>query len=329
LSRFIPGLAVSALLAALASWICSALRGSLILEPLVAGMLLGILLTALLGTQAPLKPGLDLGSRTLLEAAIVLLGFRLNFAQIAALGPAALLGVVLFVPLIVLAAALLGRLWKLDPRLAVLIGVGSGICGSSAIAAVAPCIGAQEEDSALAISGLSVLGALAVIAFSAAAFSVSLSEPQYGVWAGLSLQAVPNAIAAAHARGLEAGDVGTVVKMARVALLAPLALLLSLIFQSRAGADESPGTRRAIGVPLYVILFIAAATLNSLGWVPASLSSLLARGSALLMLLAMTALGLGVDVRGLRHKAGPAFSLSVVLFLLVAASAYAWARWVV
>lgn len=327
--QILPGFALAALLAVIAHYLSAAIKPWVIVEALVAGMLLGILLTVFIGPKKPLKPGLDFTARNLLEVAIILLGFRLNFSEIARLGPAALIGVVLFVPLIVLAATLMGRAWKLDRKLAVLIGVGSGICGSSAIAAIAPCIGAEEEDSALAVSGLSVLGAIAVIVFSAVAGSVRLSEPQYGVWAGLSLQAVPNAIAAAHARGTLAGDVGTLVKMARVALLAPMALLLTFLFGRRQAAAAGSKHPPRVAVPLYVILFIAAATANSVGIIPKQASGWLAAASGNLMLLAMTALGIGVDLRSLRHKAGPAFSLSVVLFLAVAGSAYAWARWVV
>jgi uncharacterized integral membrane protein (TIGR00698 family) len=383
LTKLLPGLLACVLLAAVAWWLSDLLKqqAQLLLEPLVIGIVLGIALSAL-GLNRPwLKPGVAFSARQVLELAIVLLGFKLSFARLAALGGPALLGVVLFVPLIVLAAVPLGRLFRLPPRLAVLIGVGSGICGSSAIAAVAPVIGAEEADAALAVSGLSVLGAGGVLLYAAINHALPLSDAQYGVWAGLSMQAVPNALAAAFARSAAAGDIGTIVKMARVALLAPLALGLALWFRPRpenAGlqarspasgvprplstdpaaqpstepadglADDAdrglrtsgkplavqaagPKTRapRAPGVPLYVILFIAAGALNSTGWAPAAWSKACADASALLMIVAMSALGLGVDFASLRKRAGPAFTMSALLFLLVAASAYAWSLWVV
>lgn len=324
----LPGLLLSCVIAA-AAWLLSGwLSRWLLLEALVIGILLGIAVSAVLGSRAVLKPGVGFSARTLLELAIILLGFKLSFAKLAALGGPALLGVVLFVPLIVLAAIPLGRLFGLSPKLAVLIGVGSGICGSSAIAAVAPVIRADDEDAALAVSGLSVLGAGAVLLFAAFTHSIPLSDTQWGVWAGLSMQAVPNAIAAAFARSTEAGDVGTIVKMARVALLAPIALGLAWWF-SRSSSGNPDGEAAAPGVPLYVILFVLAGALNSTGWLPELASTRCAQASSILMLVAMSALGLQVDFASLRKRAGPAFVMSCVLFLAVAASAYAWSAWVV
>ena len=357
LTKLLPGLAVCALIAG-AAWLLSALLkrfANVILEPLVIGILLGIAASALGLNRPLLKPGVTFSAKQLLELAIILLGFKLSFAKLAALGGPALLGVVLFVPLIVLVSVPLGKLFRLPPKLAVLIGVGSGICGSSAIAAVAPVIGADEADAALAVSGLSVLGAGAVLLYAAITHALPLSDTQYGVWAGLSMQAVPNALAAAFARSPVAGDVGTIVKMARVALLAPIALGLALWFRPRREAavqhppnTSEPGERmlhsslptgerpsalgpapRAPGVPLYVILFVAAGALNSTGWLPPQLTDVCAQASALLMIVAMCALGLGVDFASLRKRAGPAFTMSALLFLGVALSAYAWSLWVV
>jgi uncharacterized integral membrane protein (TIGR00698 family) len=363
LVKLLPGLAVCIALAAAAWGLSALLKPYVILEPLVIGIVLGIAASALNLNRPAFKPGVTFSAKQLLELAIILLGFKLSFAKLAALGGPALWGVVLFVPLIVLAAVPLGRLLRLSPRLAVLIGVGSGICGASAIAAVAPVIGADEADAALAVSGLSILGAAAVLLYAAVTRLLPLSDTQYGVWAGLSLQAVPNALAAAFARSPAAGDVGTIVKMARVALLAPIALGLAWWFRRRVGPGRAPAAGQpreessdsrgaprpttagaqdqsaaaahpgpaphAPGVPLYVILFVAAGALNSTGWIPAAWTAVCATASALLMVVAMSALGFGVDFHHLKQRAGPAFTMSALLFLLVAASAYAWSAWVV
>jgi uncharacterized membrane protein YadS len=196
-----------------------------------------------------------------------------------------------------------------------------------------------------------------VLLYAAINHLLPLTDVQYGVWAGLSMQAVPNALAAAFARSPAAGDVGTIVKMARVALLAPIALGLALWFRPRREAawqhpsaatefgDEelrlpsslptheaglkTRAPARAPGVPLYVILFVLAGALNSTGWLPGPLTDACAQASAWLMIVAMSALGLGVDFASLRQRAGPAFTMSAVLFLMVALSAFAWSAWVV
>lgn len=319
------------LLACAAYWVSKALKPWLILEPLVAGMLLGILITAAIGLRAVLKPGLDLCTKWLLEASVVLLGFRLLFGDIAALGPAALGAVLVLPPCLIALATWLGPLFGLSRRLSLLVGVGNAICGLSATAAVARSIGADERDTALATSGLGVLGAAAVLGFTVVAHHSGLGTEQYGAWAGLSLQAVPNALAAAYAHSEPAGQVGTLMKMARVAMLAPIALVITLLVgqrrqaaAARAGAAASSGR---ITVPAYIILMVAATGLHSSGWLPDALCKQFAQISGILLVVAMCALGLGVDLRSLRGQAGPAFGFSAFAFLAMCALSYAWARW--
>ncbi len=298
------------------------------MEPVVVGVLLGLAVGLFQLPRQKLKPGIDFAGKTILEAGVVLLGFKLDFRHLMELGPLALVGVVILVPLVVLAGIGLGRLFGLSPKLAVLIGVGSGICGSSAIAAVAPCIEAEEKESVLAIGGLSVLGAFAVIVYTALSYVVPLTNIQYGVWSGLSMQAVANAIAAAFARGDTAGEIGTLVKMARVALLAPLSLLLAWRYTPRDTQHLDARGKlklRMSGIPMYVLLFIAAAIVGSSGLVPQAALKWLGLGSAIMIASAMAALGLSVDARSLRQSAGPAIAASALLFLFVAGISYVWA----
>ncbi|MCC7478649.1 putative sulfate exporter family transporter [bacterium] len=328
LRSLLPGLGLVALVSAIAWFAAGWINQFFPMEPVVLGVLLGLAVGLFQLPRPALKPGVDFAARSILEAGVVLLGFKLDFRHLLELGPWALVGVVVLVPLVVLAGIALGRAFRLSPKLAVLIGVGSGICGSSAIAAVAPCIEAEEKDSVLAIGGLSVLGALAVIAYTALSYVVPLSDIQFGVWSGLSMQAVANAIAAAFARGDTAGEIGTLVKMARVALLAPLSLLLAWRFTPRDVQHLDARGRlklRMSGIPVYVLLFIAAAIVGSSGLVPEAALKWLGLGSAILIASAMAALGLSVDARALKNNAGPAILVSTLLFVFVALISYAWA----
>lgn len=332
ISKALPGIAAAALLACAAYWVSQAVKPWLILEPLVAGMLVGILITAALGLRPALRPGLELCTKWLLEASVVLLGFRLLFTDIARLGPAALAAVLILPPALIGISWYLGPLFGLSRRLSLLVGAGNAICGLSATAAVARSIGADERDTALATSGLGVLGAAAVLGFTAVAHHCGLDGEHYGAWAGLSLQAVPNALAAAYAHSELAGQVGTLMKMARVAMLAPIALVITLLVGRRqqAAAARSGATAQArrITIPIYIILMLAATSIHSSGVLPEALCKQLAQLSAILLVVAMCALGLSVDVRGLRSQAGPTFGFSALMFLLMCSLAYAWARWV-
>ncbi len=120
-----------------------------------------------------------------------MLGFKLNFQALIELGPKMSLVVVAFVPLVLVTATFLGRKMGIGKKLAVLIGVGSSICGASAIVAMAPTINAEDDDAIIAVGVVSLLGAVGVLVYSAFAAVSPLTDIQYGLWSGLSLQAWP------------------------------------------------------------------------------------------------------------------------------------------
>ncbi len=317
--QLFPGALAVYLLAVLSAWLNGLLAPVVNLEALTIGIILGMLIGNLVRLPAAFRPGFAFALETLLKVGIILLGLKLDFRSLVGLGPKALLLVLVLVPSVLALALLLGRLLKADRRLAALVGVGSCICGASAVVAVAPGIGARKEDSVIAVSVVSFLGAVGVLVYTAVGMAGALTDAQYGIWSGATLQAVAHCLAAAFARGAEAGEIGALVKMARVVMLVPVALVLGMLF-GRGGQAARKAAR--VKFPTYVLWFVLAGVLRSTGLVPAALVGAATKLSATLILMAMIAMGLGVDFRSIRDKGVKGLALGALLFLGTSVAVY-------
>lgn len=316
--KLFPGLLFVFVIAILSMNINDALKNKINLEALTIGIIIGMIYNNTIGVQEIFKPGAKYSLKTLLKFGIVLLGFKLNFQSLFALGPKVLVAVILFVPTVLLLARFLGRLLQADDKLATLIGVGSCICGASAVVAMSPCIDADEEDSVVAVSIVSFLGAIGVILYSFIGLASTMSNIQYGFWAGISLHGVAHAIAAAFARGSAAGEIGTFVKMARVVMLVPVALILSYLFRTQ----EQDKTKTKVKFPMYILYFILAGFIRSTGLVLPMMQAGFSKLSSVFILMAMIAMGLSVDFKNIKDKGMKALWIGMLLFILTSVSTY-------
>ena len=297
------------------------LTGHPYVEALVIAILIGIAIRTAWVPGERFKAGIAFCAKQVLEIAVTLLGASVSLSAIVASGPALLTGIVAAVVLTILASCALCRLLGLPVRMALLIACGNAICGNSAIAAVAPVIGADSRDVAAAIAFTAVLGVLMVLGLPLFVPLAGFSEHQYGVLAGLTVYAVPQVLAATVPIGLLATQVGTLVKLVRVLMLGPVVVALSLLAPRlpAAGATAKAGPRR-LGffklVPWFILGFLALATARSLGLVPDASVAPLSKLAGVLTVVSMAALGLGVDVRVLA-RVGARVTLAVTGSLLV------------
>lgn len=325
----LPGAAVCAAVTTVAAGLAhveALLFGRAWVETLVLAILLGTLVRSLWTPPAQLQKGIAFCGKQVLEFAVVLLGGSISAATVIAAGPqlmASVAGVVIFA---LLASFAIGRALKLPARMATLIACGNAICGNSAIAAVAPVIGASSADVAASIAFTAVLGVVTVLALPLLGEALHMSALQYGTLAGLTVYAVPQVLAATVPMGSVAVQVGTLVKLVRVLMLGPVCLVLSLIMHRAAGKTATKLTFGKL-VPWFIIGFLGMIALNSLGLIPQFVLTPMRVAATLLTILAMAALGLGVDIRvvgraGGRVTAavtGSLLTLMVISFLLVRA----------
>ena len=318
IAQLAPGVALCAALS-LAAIGLQALEehwtGRPFLEALVIAILLGTLLRTLWTPGPRWTPGIGFSAKALLEVAVMLLGASISFQAVAQAGLGLIVGIAMVVAVALGASYGLCRGLGLPKRMAVLVACGNSICGNSAIAAVAPVIGARAEDVASSIAFTAVLGVIVVLALPLLAPALDLTLTQYGVLAGLTVYAVPQVLAATIPVGIASAQIGTLVKLVRVLMLGPVVILLSILAGRRSQAAR-PGLSLNRLVPWFIIGFLSLALLRSLGLIPDAVLKAVLPTATLLTILAMAALGLGVDLKVL-GRVGGRVTLAVTLSLLV------------
>ncbi|MDC3378900.1 putative sulfate exporter family transporter [Planctomycetota bacterium] len=297
-------------------------------------LILGALLGAFPGARQRLAAGAQRVSKTAIPAAIVLIGFGLEGGSLLEGGSfvSSLAVVLLSMTAAFVAALVFGRLLGLDPRTSLLIGAGTAVCGNSAILAVAPVVKPPDEDVALSVGVITLLSVVMLFGIPALAGGIGLEEARGGAVAGLTVHALPQALAAGETLGAEALEAATLYKLMRVAMLAPLVLILATALRRKGGSE---GAKRA-GIPLYLVLFAVAAGLRSLGAVdsPVAIGGVerplwewATLGGKGLLAIALAAIGMGLEVRRL-VRVGPrvlaAAVAAVVCLIGVAVLLVSW-----
>jgi uncharacterized integral membrane protein (TIGR00698 family) len=281
------------------------------LGEVIFAVLLGLAAGNAIRLPASASPGIRFAFQTLLRLAIVLLGAGFSFLSAVAIGGKAL-GMVAALMVLALAVAHgLGRLAAVHDKLATLIGVGTAVCGNSAISATAPVIGASDEDMAFAIATNTLFGTLAVFAYPLLGHALGLSDAAFGTWAGTAVNDTSQVVATGFAYSDAAGKIATVVKLTRNALMGVVIVTLGLIYRRRqegAGVASGFGSRLRQSVPIFVVGFLAMAVLNTLGvfaWISArtggDVSGILQSAARWLILFALAGVGLGTRLTAMRR----------------------------
>ncbi len=291
------------------------------IDSMLIAIVIGMVIRNTVGLPARFVPGVKTAVMSLTSIGIVLMGAKLDFHDIARTSTTALLISVVCVGVALVLTIGLCRRMGVSEKLGTLIGVGTAICGSSAIAVAAPVIEADDRDTAFAITTVTLFGMVAVFVLPLLGNALGLDETEFGVWAGTSVHAVPQVVAAGFAYGPTAGEVATIVKLARVLLLAPVVIGLAIWYGRKKRAQHVAHVTRigSIGtlVPPFIVGFLVLALANTLHLLPdftlhlrdsflwdggdkkIVLAKLVTQISGFLLAISMAGVGLGVDVRGL------------------------------
>ncbi len=316
-ARLLPGIALAVLVSGLAILFERgevALSGGRWIESLVLAILLGTALRSSLRIPSAFDAGIAFSAKILLEVAVVLLGASVSIAEIGAAGTLLVAGIAAVVVLSLAVSYGIGRALGLSPKLATLVACGNSICGNSAIAAAAPVIAAEADDVAAAIAFTAVLGVGAVLLMPALHAFAQLSDLQFGIFAGLTVYAVPQVLAATASAGLVSAHAGTVVKLIRVLMLGPVLLALGAVGK---GASGRVSLRHV--APWFIAGFAAMMALRSAGAIPAVLLGPITTASGLLTTVAMAGLGLTVDVRSVARSGGRVILAAIASLLVLCA----------
>ena len=317
LRTLVPGLAVAAVLAAMA-----AARGTIPalqrvgLSPLTLAIIGGIVAahTVLPAVATPAGPGIDFSKSLLLRFGIVLYGFRTSFQQIESVG---LRGVAIDALMVVLTfgvAVLVGtRLLKLDRQTAMLVGAGSAICGAAAVMATEPVMRCQAHKVTVAVATVVIFGTIGMFLYPLLFPYLGLSQQQFGVYAGSTIHEVAQVVSAGSSVGEVAVSSAVIEKMLRVMMLAPFLLVLS----ASSGRPQGCVDKRRIVIPWFAVLFVVASATNSLVSIPAAAIAMINRVDMFLLAMAMAALGLRTHVSALRQAGPRPMLLAAVLFVFL------------
>lgn len=291
----------------------------------VWGILFGMVIAALYAPPPRCSGGIKYTSKKLLQYAIILLGFEMNLYNLIKVGGQSLL--VLF---FTLAAAFLtawgaGKLLKLPGKTTTLIGVGTSICGGSAIAAAAPVIRAEDEDVSRAISTIFLFNVLAVFIFPALGRLLGMSDAGFGMWAGTAINDTSSVVAAGVAWSNLAGSnsalaFATIVKLTRTLMIVPVTLVLAVYMAQKNKAASASGAFNFSKVfPWFVLGFVLAALINTFAGLPPALPPVLVQTGKFVIVMAMTAIGLNTNLKKLLLNGSKPILLGLCCWFAVAA----------
>ena len=317
-------------------WPFTLANGSHPLEAVMIALILGILISALIKIPQKLSPGIKFSSTSILNLSVILLGARLNFNSIINESYKVILIIIICVIISFISTLLICKLLKISSKLAILIGVGTAICGSAAIAVAAPTIKAEEHDIGLSIAAINILGLIAIFTLPALSVYLSLSHVNAGAWMGLSIQAVAQTVAAGFSYNNSVGAVAVIVKLARVLLLAPMIILISIWHKKQehkklGHLNLLPKTSWTRYIPPFILLFILLMTLNSLGFVAdfqiaghiVKSSKTIEHTSGFLMAMALGGIGLNTNLKKILKTGIKPLIASLISAVILASMALA------
>lgn len=284
-------------------WLCAV--GSLWVKPAVA-LFMGIALALTIG--APYAKANKKVSKYLLQAAVVGLGFGMNLHSALAAGKEGMLFTIVSVVGVMVLGVALGKVLRVNPKNAYLISSGTAICGGSAIAAVAPIIDADDNDTSLALATIFILNAIALFVFPPIGEALGLSQQQFGTWAAIAIHDTSSVVGAGAAYGPEALQVATTIKLTRALWIFPLALVSILVFRSKG---------KKVAIPWFILFFILAMIANTYINIPSEVTGAIVVASKKALSLTLFLIGCGLSLGAIKKVGAKPLILGVLLWVII------------
>lgn len=315
-----PGLLLAVVIALVAE---TAGRALPIIGGPVFGILIGIVYRSAFGLHANLRPGVTFSSKKILQLSIIVLGFGLSFSQVMVTGGESLAVTLVTVAVAFVSAWALGRMLRTPSDLTTLIGVGTAICGGSAIAAVTPILKPSEHDTAFAISTIFLFNIVAVLIFPPLGHLLGLSDYGFGMWAGTAINDTSSVVAAGYAYSHAAGDFATIVKLTRATLIIPICLFLVVLVGLRNRKQGEQSVNLAKIFPWFIIWFLVASLIRTTGIIPDPMLEWLNVAAKFLIVVALAAVGLSADLKKIFATGYRPILLGFLVWLAVSVSSLA------
>ena len=319
-----PGVLACGVVAAASTFLSQHYGAPVMLFALLLGMAMNFL-----SADGPCAPGIAFAGRTLLRVGVALLGLRITFGQVAALGWEPIALVVLSVALTIGLAMLTARVMGFQPLFGLLTGGATAICGASAALALSAALPAhpqKERATLFTVIGVSALSTVAMIAYPLVAKWLGLSDHAAGVFLGATIHDVAQVVGAGYGVSREAGDVATVVKLMRVAMLLPVVVLAAGLARAHSKADGGETTRPPL-LPGFAVAFALLVAVNSTGFVPVGVQALGSDVSRWLLVAAIAGIGMKTQLKDVAGVGLKPIVLMLGETLFLAALVLAAWRW--
>lgn len=319
--KLLPGIVLPIIVALLACWLESLLPIHLIGSAVIA-MFIGMFLNQFVRKTDVFATGLKFTSKKILKFAIILLGLSLNITAILHVGQMSLTVMVFTLLTCFGGGYFIGKALGLNWKLSNLISAGTGICGGSAIAAIAPTIDADDNDVAYAMSATFLFDMAMIVLFPIMGRALGMTDQAFGIWAGTAVNDTSSVVATGYAFSEAAGDFATMVKLTRTLAIIPAVLVFAAInlHLKKKESAQANGVKVSIRsiFPWFILAFLAMSLLTSLGLLPAGLVSGLKTISKFLMVAALAAIGLNTNFKSLcRSGAKPMLHGFIISTLVV------------
>ena len=313
----------SGILLSLGIALVAAYAGSMF--PLIGGAVFGILIGIAAGSVVRIRggimPGVQFTSKKVLQWAVMLLGSGLGLGQVYATGAASLVIILVTISSALLVAVAAGRALGVHFNLKSLIGVGTAICGGSAIAAIAPVIEAEDQEVSYAISTVFLFNVIAVFIFPPLGHLLGMSQEGFGLFAGTAINDTSSVVAAGYTYGNAAGDHATVVKLTRTLMIIPIALAFVAVMVRRKRAAHThadPHVRIGGIFPWFILGFLTMSALNTSGILGDPAIAFLTGAGKFLIVMALSAIGLKTDLRTMLASGTRPLILGLIVWVTVA-----------
>lgn len=269
--------------------------------PIIGGIIFSIILGIIISNAIKLpdqyQPGIKFASKKILQYAIIVMGFTLNLRVVVAMGLSSLPITLTTITAALLTSLWLGKVMNIGENIRTLIGVGTAICGGSAIAAASPIVDAKEDEVAFSLSTIFLFNIIAVFIFPVIGHTIGLSDIGFGHFAGTAINDTSSVVAAGYAYSETAGDTATIVKLVRALMIIPVCLLLVMV-QLKKSEKKAFSIKKVF--PWFILYFFLASVVTSIINLPEAIISYIKMLSTFMISIAMAGIGLSVSIKQFR-----------------------------
>jgi uncharacterized integral membrane protein (TIGR00698 family) len=319
IKEYLPGIILSFLLALVANFLGKQIP---IIGGAVFGILLGTIINNFIGKPKYMIKGITFTSKKVLQWAIIVLGAGLSLTQVWNTGISSFSVMIFTLTAAFLSAYGFGKLMKIPYNLKTLIGVGTAICGGSAIAAISPIIEADETEIAYSISTIFLFNIIAVVIFPLLGHLFGFSDKAFGLWAGTAINDTSSVVAAGYSFSNIAGEYATIVKLTRSTMIIPISLIFAMITAAQKRGDTDRNSKLNYSIkkifPWFIIGFLIAALLNTLGLFQGQVVVTIGQAGKFMIVMALSAVGLNADFKKMIKTGVKPMLLGLIVWITVA-----------